>query len=107
MQVHSVTNKLGTTYSASGTNITPSVTSGDTTTAGAIGGLNTNGCLTAGLPAMIQTDKAVTTSGSAFSLYGIGYYMGDATPISRYTIVRHSSITSSWWTDHNRMQVVH
>ena len=63
---YSVTNKLGTTYSISGTNITPSVTSGGSTTSGAIGGLNI-GSITAGVPAMIQTDKAVTTSGSAFS----------------------------------------
>ena len=75
---YSVTNKLGTTYSISGTNITPSVTSGGSTTAGAIGGLNI-GSLTAGVPAMIQTDKAVTTAGSAFSLTE-AVTMGDATP---------------------------
>ena len=75
---YSVTNKLGTTYSISGTNITPSVTSGGSTTAGAIGGLNISS-ITAGVPAMIQTDKAVTTSGSAFSLTE-AVTMGDATP---------------------------
>ena len=64
---YSVTNKLGTTYSISGNNITPSVTSGGSTTAGQIGGLNL-GSLTSGVPALIQTDKSVTTSGSAFSL---------------------------------------
>ena len=64
---YSVTNKLGTTYSISGNNITPSVTSGGSTTSGAIGGLNV-GSLTAGVPALIQTDKAITTAGSAFSL---------------------------------------
>ena len=37
---YSVTNKLGTTYSISGNNITPSVTSGGSTTSGQIGGLN-------------------------------------------------------------------
>ena len=37
---YSVTNKLGTTYSISGNNITPSVTVGDTTTSGKIGGIN-------------------------------------------------------------------
>ena len=58
---YSVTNKLGTTYSLSGNNITPSVTSGGSTTSGAIGGLNVSS-ITAGVPAMIQTDKAVTTS---------------------------------------------
>ena len=61
------TQKLGTTYSLSGSNITPSVTSGGSTTSGAIGGLNVSS-LTAGVPALIQTDKAITTSGSAFSL---------------------------------------
>ena len=64
---YSVTNKLGTTYSLSGTNITPSVTSGGSTTSGVIGGLNV-GSLTAGVPALIQTDKAVTTAGSSFAL---------------------------------------
>ena len=75
---YSVTNKLGTTYSISGNNITPSVTSGGSTTSGAIGGLNV-GSLTAGVPALIQTDKAITTSGSAFSLTE-AVTIGDATP---------------------------
>jgi len=75
---YSVTNKLGTTYSISGNNITPSVTSGGSTTSGAIGGLNV-GSLTAGVPALIQTDKAITTAGSAFSLTE-AVTMGDATP---------------------------
>ena len=75
---YSVTNKLGTTYSISGNNITPSVTSGGSTTSGKIGGLNV-GSLTAGVPALIQTDKAVTTAGSAFSLTE-SVTMGDATP---------------------------
>ena len=73
-----VTNKLGTTYSLSGTNITPSVTIGDTTTSGKIGGINV-GSLTAGVPAMIQTDTAITTAGSAFSKTE-SVTMGDATP---------------------------
>ena len=73
-----MTNKLGTTYSLSGTNITPSVTSGGSTTSGVIGGLNV-GSLTAGVPAMIQTDKAVTTAGSSFALTE-SITMGDATP---------------------------
>jgi len=75
---YSVTNILGTTYSLSGNNITPSVTSGGSTTSGVIGGLNVSS-ITAGVPAMIQTDKAVTTSGSAFSLTE-SITMGDATP---------------------------
>ena len=60
-----VTNKVGTTYSLSGNNITPSVTVGDTTTSGKIGGINV-GSLTNGVPAMIQTDTTVTSAGSAF-----------------------------------------
>ena len=75
---YSVTNKLGTTYSISGNNITPSVTSGGSTTSGAIGGLNV-GSLTDGVPALIQTDKAITSAGSAFSLTE-SVTMGDATP---------------------------
>ena len=75
---YSVTNKLGTTYSISGNNITPSVTSGGSTTSNAIGGLNV-GSLTDGVPALIQTDKAVTTAGSAFSLTE-SVTIGDATP---------------------------
>ena len=75
---YSVTNKLGTTYSISGNNITPSVTSGGSTTSGAIGGLNVSS-LNAGVPALIQTDKAITTAGSAFSLTE-AVTIGDATP---------------------------
>ena len=75
---YSVTNKLGTTYSISGNNITPSVTAGGSTTSGAIGGLNVSS-ITAGVPALIQTDKAITTAGSAFSLTE-AVTMGDATP---------------------------
>ena len=73
-----VTNKVGTTYSLSGNNITPSVTVGDTTTSGKIGGINV-GSLTNGVPAMIQTDTSVTSAGSAFSKTE-SVIMGDATP---------------------------
>ena len=72
------TQKLGTTYSLSGSNITPSVTSGGSTTSGAIGGLNV-GSLTDGVPALIQTDKAITTAGSAFSITETAT-IGDVTP---------------------------
>jgi hypothetical protein len=75
---YSVTNKLGTTYSLSGNNITPSVTSGGSTTSGAIGGL-VLGSLTAGVPALQATDLAVTTAGSSFSVTE-SITMGDATP---------------------------
>ena len=73
-----VTNKVGTTYSLSGNNITPSVTVGDTTTSGKIGGINI-GSLSNGVPAMIQTDTSITTAGSAFSKTE-SVIMGDATP---------------------------
>ena len=73
-----VTNKVGTTYSLSGNNITPSVTVGDTTTSGKIGGINV-GSLSNGVPAMIQTDTVITTAGSAFSKTE-SVTMGDATP---------------------------
>ena len=72
------TQKVGTTYSLSGNNITPSVTVGDTTTSGKIGGINV-GSLTNGVPAMIQTDTSVTSAGSAFSKTE-SVIMGDATP---------------------------
>tara|TARA_R100000664_G_C2653304_1_gene72920 strand:+ start:16 stop:537 length:522 start_codon:yes stop_codon:yes gene_type:complete len=75
---YSSTQKVGTTYSLSGNNITPSVTSGGSTTSGQIGGLNISS-LTDGVPAMIQTDTTVTTSGSAFSKTE-SVTMGDATP---------------------------
>ena len=75
---YSSTQKVGTTYSLSGNNITPSVTVGDTTTSGKIGGINLSS-LTNGVPAMIQTDTTVTTSGSAFSKTE-SVTMGDVTP---------------------------
>ena len=75
---YSVTNKLGTTYSISGNNITTSVTVGDTTTSGKIGGINL-ATLNSGVPAMIQTDKSITTAGSAFSLTE-AVTMGDSQP---------------------------
>ena len=55
-----------------------SVTIGDTTTSGKIGGINV-GSLTNGVPAMIQTDTTVTTSGSAFSKTE-SVIMGDSSP---------------------------
>ena len=72
------TQKAGTTYSLSGSNLTPSVTIGDTTTANKIGGLNL-GSLTNGVPALIQTDTVVTTPGSAFEKVE-SIFIGDTTP---------------------------
>tara|TARA_R100000664_G_C2707790_1_gene105712 strand:+ start:135 stop:656 length:522 start_codon:yes stop_codon:yes gene_type:complete len=73
-----VTNKAGSTYSLSGNNITPSVTVGDTTTSGKIGGLNL-GSLTNGVPALVETATSVTTAGSAFSKTE-SIFIGDTTP---------------------------
>ena len=65
------TQKLGTTYSLSGNNITPSVTSGGSTTSGAIGGLNVSS-LTAGVPAMIHVSGACQHSLDTTSSYYLG-----------------------------------
>lgn len=73
-----VTNRAGSSYSLSGNNITPSVTVGDSTTSGKIGGLNL-GSLTNGVPALLQTDTTVTTAGSAFSKTE-SIFVGDSTP---------------------------
>ena len=54
------------------------MTAGGSTTSGQIGGLNVSS-LTSGVPALIQTDKAITSAGSAFSLTE-SVTMGDATP---------------------------
>ena len=64
---YSSVTRIGSTYSATGSNITPSTTISGTTTSGAVGGLNI-GSVTAGVPAFIDTDFAVTTAGSAFSV---------------------------------------
>ena len=64
---YSSATRIGSTYSATGSNITPSTTISGTTTSGAVGGLNI-GSVTAGVPAFIDTDFAVTTAGSAFSV---------------------------------------
>ena len=54
------------------------MTADGSTTSGKIGGLNL-GSLTAGVPALVHTDKAVTTAGSSFSLTET-YQAGDSTP---------------------------
>ena len=83
-----VTNKVGTTYSLSGNNITPSVTVGDTTTSGKIGGINV-GSLSNGVPAMIQTDTTLHLD-SAFSKTE-SVIMGDATPsaVTPFVVLQH------------------
>ena len=64
---YSSANRIGTTYSVTGNNITPSTTVGGTTTSGAIGGLTADS-VTAGVPAIVDTDFAITTAGSAYSM---------------------------------------
>ena len=64
---YSSAERIGTTYSITGNNVTPSTTVGGTTTSGAIGGLTADR-VTSGVPAIVDTDFTITTSGSAVSL---------------------------------------
>ena len=72
-----ITNAAPSTYSISGNNITTSTGTGDSVVTNAIGGLNL-GSLSNGVPALINTNKTVTTAGSAFSLTE-SYQAGDVT----------------------------
>ena len=73
---YSSVTRMGSTYSVSGSNVTPSTTVSGTTTANAIGSLTATS-LTAGVPAVVDTNFAVTTPGSAFSAVE-SYTHGDA-----------------------------
>tara|TARA_R100000781_G_scaffold86655_1_gene53343 strand:+ start:70 stop:585 length:516 start_codon:yes stop_codon:yes gene_type:complete len=73
---YSSATRIGSTYSVSGSNVTPSTTVSGTTTSGAIGSLTTTS-LTAGVPAIVDTNLAITTAGSAFSAVE-SYTHGDA-----------------------------
>ena len=64
---YSSAERIGTTYSITGNNVTPSTTVGGTTTPGAIGGLTADS-VTSGVPAIVDTDFTITTAGSAVSL---------------------------------------
>ena len=72
-----ITNAAPSTYSISGNNITTSTGTGDSVVTNGIGGLNL-GSLSNGVPALINTNKSVTTAGSAFSL-SESYQAGDVT----------------------------
>jgi len=72
-----ITNAAPSSYSISGNNITTSTGTGDSVVTNAIGGLNL-GSLSSGVPALIQTNKVVSNSGSAFSL-SESYQAGDST----------------------------
>ena len=72
-----ITNAAPSSYSISGNNITTSTGTGDSVVANGIGGLNL-GSLSNGVPALVNTNKSVTTAGSAFSL-SESYQAGDVT----------------------------
>lgn len=72
-----ITNAAPSSYSISGNNITTSTGTGDSIVTNAVGGLNL-GSLSSGVPSLIQTNKVVSNSGSAFSL-SESYQAGDST----------------------------
>jgi hypothetical protein len=72
-----ITNAAPSSYSISGNNITTSTGTGDNVVTNGIGGLNL-GSLSNGVPALVNTNKSVTTAGSAFSL-SESYQAGDVT----------------------------
>ena len=72
-----ITNAAASSYSISGNNITTSTGTGDSVVTNGIGGLNL-GSLSNGVPALVNTNKSVTTAGSAFSL-SESYQAGDVT----------------------------
>ena len=69
--------KIGSSYSISGNNITTSTGSGDSQVTNGIGGLNL-ASITNGLAGVTATNTSVTTAGSAFS-FSESYQAGDAT----------------------------
>ena len=58
-----ITNAAPSSYSISGNNVTTSTGTGDSLVTNAIGGLNL-GSLSSGVPAVVNTNKTVTTAGS-------------------------------------------
>ena len=72
-----ITNSAASSYSISGNNITTSTGTGDSIVTNGIGGLNL-GSLSNGVPALVNTNKTVTTAGSSFSL-SESYQAGDVT----------------------------
>ena len=72
-----ITNAAPSSYSISGNNVTTSTGTGDSIVTNGIGGLNL-GSLSNGVPALVNTNKTVTTAGSAFSL-SESYQAGDVT----------------------------
>ena len=72
-----ITNAAPSSYSISGNNVTTSTGTGDSIVTNGIGGLNL-GSLSNGVPALVNTNKSVTTAGSSFSL-SESYQAGDVT----------------------------
>ena len=72
-----ITNAAPSSYSISGNNVTTSTGTGDSIVTNGIGGFNL-GSLSNGVPALVNTNKTVTTAGSAFSLTE-SYQAGDVT----------------------------
>ena len=72
-----ITNAAPSSYSICGNNITTSTGTGVSVVTNGIGGLNL-GSLSNGVPALVNTNKSVTTAGSAFSL-SESYQAGDVT----------------------------
>ncbi len=83
-QAYSSATRGGTTYSSTGTNVTPSVTDGGMTTSGRIGGLDMS-TITSGVPDIVNTDYDVTTSGSAYSMTE-SLILGDSIPSTGTTV---------------------
>ena len=72
-----ITNAAPSSYSISGNNVTTSTGTGDSVVTNGMGGFNL-GSLSNGVPALVNTNKTVTTAGSAFSLTE-SYQAGDVT----------------------------
>ena len=72
-----ITNAAPSSYSISGNNVTTSTGTGDSLVTNAIGGLNLSSP-SSGVPAVVNTNKTVTTAGSAFS-FSESYQAGDST----------------------------
>ena len=99
---YSSAERIGTTYSITGNNVTPSTTVGGTTTSGAIGGLTADS-VTSGVPAIVDTDFAVTTAGSAYSMtesLTVGDAVQSATTVTGSGGVSGGTITSLSSGDH-------
>ena len=87
-----ITNAAPSSYSISGNNVTTSTGTGDSVVTNAIGGLNL-GSLSNGVPAAVNTNKTVTTAGSAFS-FSESYQAGDVTQSGIHTCTAGGSGTS-------------